>query len=58
MLGLGRQTSRATESGTINNKARHHPKSLLGDKKHQQTRAMRYETNACHSLVSSVNTVD
>ena len=40
-----------------NNKARHPPNSLLGRKKHQ-TRTMRYGTNACHSLVYSVDAVD
>ena len=42
-----------------NNKAHrlYSPESLLGEKKHQ-TRTMRYGTNACHSLVSSVDTVD
>ena len=40
-----------------NNEARHPPKRLLGEKEHQ-TRTMRYGTNKCHSLVSSVNTVD
>ena len=38
-----------------NNKARHPLKSLLGENKHQ-TRTMRYGKNACHSLVSSVDT--
>ena len=37
-----------------NNKARHPLKSLLGENKNQ-TRTMRYGTNACHSLVSSVD---
>ena len=32
------------------------PKSILGEKKHQ-TCTMRYGTNACHSLVSSVDTL-
>ena len=40
-----------------NNRVRHPPKSILGGKKHQ-TRTMRYGTIACHSLVSSVDTVD
>ena len=38
-----------------NNNARHAPKSLLGENKHP-TRTMRFGTNACHSLVSSVDT--
>ena len=40
-----------------NNKACHPPKSLLGEKK-LQPRTTRYVTNECHSLVSSVDTVD
>ena len=31
---------------------------LSGKKKKKQTRTMRYGTNACHSLVSSVDTID
>ena len=59
-LALDRQMTTATESGTTAT-TKHtdciSAKSLLGEKKHQ-TRTMRYGTNACHSLVSSVDTVD
>ena len=42
-----------------NNKtARHPPKSLLGEKKHQKRYDAIRDEDICHSLVSSVDTVD
>ena len=58
-LPLDRQTTTATESGTTattKHTAYISPKSLLGEK---NTKRVRCDTgtNACHSLVSSVDTV-
>ena len=59
-LALDRQTTTATESGTTattKHTAYISPKSLLGEKKHQSFKRCDTGTNACHSLVSSENTV-
>ena len=57
-LALGRQTITATESGTAITKHAILERLFSGRKNTKQTRTMRYGTNACHSLVSSVDTFD